>query len=143
MVGAMGAAEPRPATAEPEERVARRESEEDLVREARAVARFVRAQPRKVRIVLDLIRGKPAGEALAILRFVPNRAARLVDSVLRSAIANATHNYDLDPDLLVVALATADQGPVAKRIHPRARGQAFPILKRTSHITVVVRQSEF
>jgi large subunit ribosomal protein L22 len=114
----------------------------DLVRGARAVARYVRAQPRKVRIVLDLIRGKPAGEALAILRFLPNRAARLVDSVLRSAVANATHNYDLDADLLYVAEAMADQGPVGKRIHPRARGQAFPILKRTTHITVVVQQRD-
>ncbi len=108
--------------------------------QAKAVARFVRAQPRKVRIALDVIRGKPAGEALAILAFLPNRAARLVDCVLRSAVANATHNYDLDPDLLYVAGATADQGPVGKRIHPRARGQAFPILKRTSHITVIVRE---
>jgi large subunit ribosomal protein L22 len=130
----MGATEPGAGTRDAEDALY-------LVQEARAVARFVRAQPRKVRIVLDLIRGKPAGEALAILRFVPNRAARLVDSVLRSAIANATHNYDLDPDLLYVARATADQGPVAKRIHPRARGRAFPILKRTTHITVVVRQA--
>ncbi len=114
----------------------------DLVREARAVARFVRVAPRKVRIVLDVIRGKPVGEALAVLQFLPNRAAALTAVVLRSAIANATHNYDLDPDLLYVAGATADQGPVAKRIHPRARGQAFAILKRTSHITVVVRQRE-
>lgn len=110
--------------------------------EARAVARFVRAQPRKVRIVLDVIRGRPVGEALATLRFLPNRAARLVDTVLRSAVANATHNYELDADALYVSAATADQGPVGKRIHPRARGQGFPILKRTSHITVVVRQAE-
>ena len=115
--------------------------EEDLVREARAVARFVRVQPRKVRIVLDAIRGKPVGEALAVLRFLPNRAATLVSDVLRSAVANATHNYDLDPNLLFVSGATADQGPVAKRVHPRARGQAFAILHRTSHITVVVRQA--
>ena len=115
--------------------------EEDLVVEARAVARFVKAQPRKVRIVLDAIRGKSAGEALAILQFLPNRAARLVESVVRSAVANAAHNYDLDPQLLYVAQATADQGPMAKRIHPRARGQAFAILKRTSHITIVMRQA--
>lgn len=110
------------------------------VQEARAVARFVRAAPRKVGIICDAIRGKSAGEALAILQFLPNRAAGLVASVLRSAIANATHNYELDPELLYVAVATGDQGPVQKRIHPRARGQAFPILKRTTHITVVVRQ---
>ena len=116
--------------------------DEDLVREARAVARFVKVAPRKARIVLDAIRGKSVGEALAILQFLPNRAAGLVASELRSAIANASHNYDLDPDLLLVALATADQGPVGKRIHPRARGQAFPILKRTAHITIVVRQRD-
>lgn len=115
--------------------------EEALVMEARAVARYVKAQPRKVRIVLDAIRGKPAGEALAILQFLPNRAAGLVAQVLRSAIANATHNYDLDPRLLFVAGAMADQGPMAKRYHPRARGRAFPILKRTCHITIVVRQA--
>lgn len=115
---------------------------EDLVMEARAVARFVKAQPRKVRIVLDAVRGKSAGEALAIVQFLPNRAAGLVASVLRSAIANAEHNYDLDPRLLYVAKATADQGPMAKRYHPRARGRAFAILKRTCHITIVVRQAE-
>ena len=114
--------------------------EEDLVREARAVARFVRVAPRKVRIVLDVIRGKRVEEAMVLLQLLPNRAAGLVADVLRSAVANATHNYDLDPELLYVAVATADQGPVAKRIHPRARGQAFGILKRTAHITVVVRQ---
>jgi large subunit ribosomal protein L22 len=111
------------------------------VREARAVARFVRGSPRKVGIVCAAIRGKPVREALAILQFLPNRAADLVARVVRSAMANATHNYELDPDRLYVARATADPGPMLKRIHPRARGQAFPILKRTTHITVVVRQA--
>ena len=114
--------------------------ESDLVVEARAVARFVRGSPRKVRIVCDAIRGKPVGEALAVLRFLPNRAATLVDGVLRSAVANAAHNYDLDAEDLFVAAATADQGPMMKRIHPRARGRPFGILKRTCHIGVVVRQ---
>lgn len=114
--------------------------EADVVREARAVARFVKVAPRKARIVLAAIAGKPVGQALATLQFLPNRAARLVAPVLRSAIANAVHNYDLDADLLYVAQATADQGPVAKRIHPRARGQAFAILKRTAHLTIVVRE---
>lgn len=114
--------------------------EADVVREARAVARFVKVAPRKARIVLAAIAGKQVGQALATLQFLPNRAARLVAPVLRSAIANAVHNYDLDADLLYVAQATADQGPVAKRIHPRARGQAFAILKRTAHLTIVVRE---
>ena len=113
---------------------------DDLVREARAVARFVRVQPRKVGIILDAVRGKAAGEAMAILHFLPNRAAGLVADVLRSAVANATHNYELEPGLLFVAEARADPGPMSKRVHPRARGQAFPILKRTTHITVVVRE---
>lgn len=112
----------------------------DVVREARAVARFVKVAPRKARIVLAAIAGKQVGQALATLQFLPNRAARLVAPVLRSAIANAVHNYDLDADLLYVTQATADQGPVAKRIHPRARGQAFAILKRTAHLTIVVRE---
>ena len=114
--------------------------EDDVVREARAVARFVRVQPRKVGIVLDAVRGKLAGEAMAILHFLPNRAAGLVADVLRSALANATHNYDLEAGLLYVAEARADPGPMSKRVHPRARGQAFPILKRTTHITIVVRE---
>ncbi len=114
--------------------------EDDVVRQARAVARFVRVQPRKVGIVLDAVRGKSAGEAMAILHFLPNRAAGLVADVLRSAIANATHNYDLEAGLLYVVEARADPGPMSKRVHPRARGQAFPILKRTTHITIVVRE---
>lgn len=117
-----------------------REDGRDLVMSARAVARFQRGSARKVGIVCDAIRGKPVGEALATLQFLPQRAARLVEGVVRSAVANATHNYDLDPELLYVESATADQGPVMKRIHPRARGRAFPILKRTCHIRVVVRQ---
>lgn len=112
------------------------------VQEARAVARFVRVPPRKARIVVDLIRGKPVRQALDILGLLPQRAARLVAKVVKSAVANAEHNYDLDADELYVARAFVDQGPMLKRIHPRARGQAFPILKRTSHITIVVRQRQ-
>jgi large subunit ribosomal protein L22 len=111
-------------------------------REARAVARFVRCSPRKARAVARVIAGKPVREALSILRFLPQRTAPLVAKVVKSAAANATHNYDLDEDALYVAQAIVDQGPVMKRIHPRARGQAFAILKRTAHITVVVRQRE-
>ncbi|MDK2785063.1 MAG: large subunit ribosomal protein [Bacillota bacterium] len=106
--------------------------------EAKAVARYVRISPRKVRIVLDLIRGKSVTEALGILRFTPKRGSRLVEKVLRSALANAENNLDLDPENLYVVRAYADEGPRLKRYHPRRMGQAFPILKRTSHITVVV-----
>lgn len=107
--------------------------------EARAVARFVRIAPRKVRLVIDLIRGKPVEEALTLLDFVPKRASGLVGKVLRSAVANAEHNHDLKRADLVVAEAFVDQGPTMKRWHPRQRRRAFPILKRTSHITVVLR----
>ncbi|MBX6378089.1 MAG: 50S ribosomal protein L22 [Clostridia bacterium] len=111
-------------------------------REARAVARYVRIAPRKVRIVIDLVRGKPVDEALHILKFVPKRASKVVEKVVRSAVANATHNYGMDEGRLYIARAFVDEGPRLKRIHPRARGQAFPILKRTSHVTVVVKERE-
>lgn len=110
--------------------------------EARAVARYLRISPYKVRIVLDLIRGKSVAEALNILRFTPKRAAGVVAKVVKSAAANATNNFDMDEDRLYVAETYADQGPVMKRFQARARGQAFPIMKRTSHITVVVRERE-
>lgn len=108
--------------------------------ETRAVAKYIRITPRKVRIVLDLIRGKNVAEAFAILKFTPKAGADVVEKVLRSAVANAENNFDMDADKLFVKTAYADQGPTLKRIHPRSRGQAFKILKRTSHITVVVEE---
>jgi len=108
--------------------------------EGRAVARYIRVAPSKARLVMDLIRGKPVEQALAILRFTPRRASPIIEKVLRSAIANAEHNHDLDRSALYVAKGTVDEGPTHKRWHPRMRGQAFPIKKRTSHITVVVRE---
>jgi large subunit ribosomal protein L22 len=107
--------------------------------EVRAVARHVRIAPQKVRVVVDLIRGKPVDEALALLRFVPKAASPVVTKVVRSAAANAEENLGLSRRDLVISRAYVDGGPTLKRIHPRQRGQAFPILKRTSHITVVVR----
>ena len=106
--------------------------------ESKAVAKFVRITPRKVRVVLDLIRGKNVAEAFAILKFTPKAGAVVVEKVLRSAVANAENNYDMDVDKLVIKTAFADDGPTMKRIHPRSRGQAFKILKRTSHVTIVV-----
>ena len=106
--------------------------------ESKAVAKFVRITPRKVRVVLDLIRGKSVAEAFAILKFTPKAGAVVVEKVLRSAVANAENNYDMDVDKLVIKTAFADDGPTMKRIHPRSRGQAFKILKRTSHVTIVV-----
>ena len=106
--------------------------------ETRAVAKYIRITPRKVRIVLDLIRGKNVAEAFATLKFTPKAGADVVEKVLRSAVANAENNFDMDADKLFVKTAYADQGPTLKRIHPRSRGQAFKILKRTSHVTIVV-----
>ncbi|MDR6226952.1 50S ribosomal protein L22 [Desmospora profundinema] len=108
--------------------------------QAKAVARYVRIAPRKARLVIDLIRGKSVGEALAILKFTPRAASPLIEKVLKSAIANAEHNYNLDPENLVVEKAMVDEGPTMKRFRPRAMGRASRINKRTSHITVVVSE---
>lgn len=108
--------------------------------EAKAVATHIRIAPRKIRIVIDLIRGKSIGEAFAILKFTPKVGSEVVEKVLKSAVANAEHNYDMNVDNLYVAAAFVDQGPTLKRIHPRSRGQAFKILKRTSHVTVIVKE---
>jgi large subunit ribosomal protein L22 len=105
---------------------------------ARASARYVRVTPQKARRVVDLIRGMPAAEAQAVLRFAPQSASEPVGKVLDSAIANAEHNHDLDPRSLVITEAYVDEGPTLKRFRPRAQGRAYRIRKRTSHITVVV-----
>lgn len=110
--------------------------------QARAVARHVRISPRKARQVVDLIRGKSVQEALAILRYTPKGASPIVEKVLRSAMANAENNYDMDVDNLYVARAYVDEGPTMKRIQPRARGTAYRIRKRTSHITVILEEKE-
>jgi large subunit ribosomal protein L22 len=111
-------------------------------KEVKSVAKYVRIAPRKVRIVADLIRGKSVADALAILKFTPKRGAFLLNKVLRSAIANAENNFDMDSDNLIVSKCFVDEGPTLKRIHPRSRGQAFSIFKRTSHITVIVSNKE-
>ena len=106
--------------------------------EARAIARYVRIAPRKVRLVVDQIRGKNIAEARTILAFSERSAAETVAKVLNSAVANAEHNYDMRADNLVVKATYVDEGPTLKRIRPRAKGSASRINKRTSHITVVV-----
>ena len=106
--------------------------------ESKAVAKYVRIAPRKVRVVMDLIRGKNVAEAFAILKFTPKAGAEVVEKVLRSAVANAENNFDMDVEKLYVKTAFADQGPTLKRIRPRAKGSASRINKRTSHITVIV-----
>ena len=109
----------------------------------RATARYVRMSPTKVRRVIDLLRGMPASEATAIVKFDPHSASEPVGKVLGSAIANAEHlahvrSQRLDPDDLVVVEAFVDEGPTLKRFRPRAQGRAYRIRKRTSHITIVV-----
>lgn len=108
--------------------------------EAKAIARYVRIAPRKLRIVIDLIRGKAVGEAFAILKHTPKVGSEVIEKVLRSAVANAEHNNDMNVDNLIVSTCCVDQGPTMKRIHPRFRGQAFKILKRSSHVTVAVKE---
>ena len=113
-----------------------------MAQEVKATAKYIRIAPRKVRIVMNLVRGKSVADALAILKFTPKVGADAVEKVLRSAIANAENNFDMDADRLFISSAFVDQGPTLKRIHPRSRGQAFKILKHTSHITVAVNEKE-
>src|SRR5262250_3978209 len=102
-----------------------------------ATARYIRVPASKARLVLDHIRGKSVGEALAVLQFTPKAAGRLIEKVLRSAIANAEHNHQVrNLDDLRVVQATADGGPSAKRVSPRAMGRAYFIKHRTSHLTI-------
>ena len=112
------------------------------MQQAKATARTVRIAPRKVRLVIDLIRGKKIGEAVSILRLTPKAASPVVEKVLNSAIANAEHNYEMDVENLIVSEVYVDEGPTMKRFRPRAQGRASAINKRTSHITVVVSEKK-
>jgi large subunit ribosomal protein L22 len=106
--------------------------------EAKAIARYVRMSPYKVRRVLDQIRGRSYREALIILEFMPYKACEPILKTLLSAVANAEHNEGLDPSSLVVSQAFADGGPSLRRFRPRAQGRAYQIRKPTCHITVAV-----
>ncbi len=110
--------------------------------EAKAHLRNVRISPRKVQIVLDLIRNKPTDLALATLRLTPKAGSPIVEKLLKSAIANAENNHEMDKNNLYVAECFVTPGPIMKRIMPRAQGRAYRILKRTSHITIVVREKD-
>lgn len=110
----------------------------DTASEVKAIARYIRMSPNKVRRVLDQIRGRSYREALIILEFMPYRACDPVLKVLRSAVANAEHNQGLEKGSLVISQAYADQGPSLKRYRPRAQGRAYQIRKPTCHITVAV-----
>ncbi|MBN2980496.1 MULTISPECIES: 50S ribosomal protein L22 [Cohnella] len=111
-----------------------------MAQEAKAVARYIRIPARKVRLVVDLIRGKQVGEAVAILRHTPRSASPVLEKLLNSAVANAEHNYQLDVNKLVITEAYVNEGPTLKRFQPRSQGRAFSIFKRTSHITLVVSE---
>lgn len=107
---------------------------------AKATAKYILISPYKARLVIDLIRGKKVDEALNILNFTPKKAARIIKKVLESAIANAENNFGMDVDKLYVVEAYINEGPRLKRIWPRAWGRASRILRRISHITVVVEE---
>ena len=108
--------------------------------EVRAVSKYVRISPQKVRKVVGDIKGKPVETGLQKLKFMPQKAANILEKVIRSAVANADANADIDIDLLVIRNIIADQGPTQKRWKARARGRGTRILKRTSHITVILAE---
>ena len=108
--------------------------------EARAYLKYARIAPRKVQIVLDLIRNKPVDQAMAILKHTPKAACEPLEKLLKSAIANAENNHNMDKNNLYVAECYANKGPTMKRIRPRAQGRAYRIEKRMSHITVVLNE---
>lgn len=117
-----------------------RNAEKDL--RPTAHAKFVRISDTKARIVLEQIKGKNVGAALSILEYSPRYAADLIVKVLKSAIANAEHNLELDPEELFVEEAIANQGPIMKRIQPRAKGRAYRIEKKISHITIILNEKK-
>ncbi|MHB8765419.1 MAG: 50S ribosomal protein L22 [Deferrisomatales bacterium] len=108
--------------------------------ESRAMLRYLRAAPRKVRLVADLVRGKQVEEALHSLRFIPKAASLPIKKLIESAVANAENNHGLDIDTLWVKELRVDEGPTLKRFRPRAQGRAFPVMKRTSHVSVVLAE---
>lgn len=108
--------------------------------EVKAVAKTVRLSSRKARVVLDEIRGMDVDQAAAVLRYTPNAASEIIAKVLKSAVSNATNNHHLDESKLFITACYADEGVTMKRFRPRAKGSAAPIMKRTSHITVVVAE---
>ena len=110
--------------------------------EARAYLRNARISPRKVQIVLDLIRNQPTDVALAILKNTPKAACEPLEKLLKSAIANAENNHNMDKNSLYVAECFACPGPIMKRVRPRAQGRAYRVLKRTAHVTMVLREKE-
>lgn len=116
--------------------------EENTVQEARASLKYARISARKVKIVADLIRGKDVNEALAIVKFTPKASSEVIEKLLKSAIANAENNHGMKSNNLYVDQIFANQGPTLKRIRPAAKGSAVRIRKRTSHITIVLKERQ-
>ena len=109
--------------------------------ESRAVARYMRISPQKMRLIMDEVRGKKVDEAIRLLSFSPKRGARVLRKLINSAVANAEANKDIDVDTLYIKRVYADQGPIMKRFRPRAMGRASRIRKRTSHLTVILDEA--
>ena len=120
----------------------KQEVREEVIPKAEATLKYARISSRKVKIVADLIRGKNVDEALAIVKYTPKAASEIIEKLLKSAIANAENNHDMNSENLYVAEIYANQGPTLKRIRPAAKGSAVRIRKRTSHITIVLREKE-
>ena len=118
------------------------EEKQEMIPEAVATLKNARISARKVKIVADLIRGKDAKEALAIVKFTPKASSEIIEKLLKSAIANAENNHGMKSNNLYVAEIYANQGPTMKRIRPAAKGSAVRIRKRTSHITIVLKKKE-
>ena len=114
--------------------------EDVIIQEAKATLKFARISSRKVKIVADLLRGKNIDEALAIVKFTPKAASEIIEKLLKSVIANAENNHNMAHEKLYVAEIYANQGPTLKRIRPAAKGSAVRIRKRTSHITIVLKE---
>lgn len=110
--------------------------------QTKATAKYIRVSPRKMKFICNMVRGKNVDEVLSILRFTPKKGAFELEKVVRSAAANAENNFDMVRENLYVAEVYANQGPTLKRFRPRAKGSAYKILKRTSHISVVVKERE-
>ena len=108
----------------------------------KARAKWVKSSPRKIQRVMDLVRGKSAGEALVILKFMPQKAARILEKVIKAAVANARNNYKMNEAGLMISEVYANKGTIMKRFQPRAKGRAFPIKKQTSHVTVCLSEEK-
>ncbi len=115
---------------------------EETVQTAQATLKYARISARKVKIVADLIRGKDVAEALAIVKFTPKASSEIIEKLLKSAIANAENNHNMDSKNLYISEIYANQGPTLKRIRPAAKGSAVRIRKRTSHITIVLSEKK-